>query len=515
MAGTSLADNSSKRVLILHSYHQGFHWTDRIMAGIQSTFEEHENIELFVNYMDTKRHSSEQYFEQLKTLYSTKFQHVKFDAIISSDDLALDFLLKYRDQLFPGTPVVFSGLNNFSDDRLNGQSGYTGIYEKYDVAGTIDLMLKIHPNTKQITTIADSTRSGKIFDSMLRKVEPLFANTITFNHIRDASPQAIQQSLQQLPKNSLVLWAIYLRTPSGTTLSSGESVKFVSENSPVATYCIWDVVGQGVVGGKITSPNYQGNIAAKMVLRLFSGEDINQIEVIGSPLTNILDFRQMQRFNIKPKDVPAGSIFLNKPESFYERYFQYVWVFAVITFLLLVTIIFLITIIMLKKKRDIFEGMAMHDQLTGLYNRYYLQEVAVQKLSEAIRHKEDLCLLVLDLDHFKLINDTHGHQVGDDVLCSFSTLLLEHNRSEDLVARIGGEEFVILLNHCNATRAIEKAQSLRQLVANSMPHNLTVTVSIGIAELHSEGEPFDNLLKRADEAVYQAKENGRNCVVFL
>ena len=126
-SNSSLATTTKKRVLVLHAYHQGFHWTDRIMQGVHKVFDNHKNIELFVNYMDTKRRSDPEYFGLLRDLYATKYQHFKFDAIISSDDHALDFLLQYRDQLFPGTPVVFSGLNAFSADRLKGNKNYTGV----------------------------------------------------------------------------------------------------------------------------------------------------------------------------------------------------------------------------------------------------------------------------------------------------------------------------------------------------------------------------------------------------
>jgi hypothetical protein len=111
--------------------------------------------------MDTKRRSDPTYFKQLKDLYAKKYEFVEFDAIVSSDDHALDFLLKYRDELFPNTPVVFSGINIFSQERLKGKSKFTCIYESYDVSGTLDLMLRLHPKTTNIATVSDDTLSGQ------------------------------------------------------------------------------------------------------------------------------------------------------------------------------------------------------------------------------------------------------------------------------------------------------------------------------------------------------------------
>jgi len=485
------------------------------MTGIESGFEGRDDVELFINYMDTKRRSGDAYFKQLRDLYAIKYQFVKFDAIISSDDHALDFLLTYRDDLFPDTPVVFSGLNSFTSSRLKGLKNFTGIYESYDVTGTIELMLELHPETDSIFAITDDTRSGHIFKGLVKEAESKFTNRVKINYLHNLPPKNLQDTLVQLPDNSLVLWVIYLRMPSGGTLSSPESVRLVTEASQFPTYCIWDVVGQGVVGGKITSPNFQGKNAAEITLRILQDESIENIPVRSSPLLYKFDFKAMQRFELSSNQIPEPSIILNKPESFYDIYKRYVWIISGILILLLTVIAFLVTIIILNRKRDKYAKMAMRDQLTGLYNRYYLEEVAAQKLSEAIRHHQSVFLLILDLDLFKIINDTHGHPIGDIVLREFATLLEEQNRSEDIVARIGGEEFVIMLEHCNAIEAERKAQLIRKKVAKLDPNGIPITVSIGMAELNPKGETFSELLERADTALYQAKDNGRNCVVLI
>lgn len=509
-----IAATEKKRVLVLHSYHQGFHWTDRITQGINSVFEQRDDIELFVNYMDTKRMSSKAYYEQLKVLYQTKYQFTTFDAIISSDDNALDFLLDSQDQLFPNTPVIFSGLNNFSDDRLRGLSNFTGVYESYDVAGTIELMLKLHPETKTIAAITDDTRSGHIFKELIESADKL-NQSVDIKYLHDFSKSELQQALNSLPENSLALWAIYLRMPNGSTLSSEESVGFVSEVSPVPTYCVWDVVGQGVVGGKITSPNFQGKSAAEIALRILQGEDPSSIPVKGSSLENIFDYNTMQRFGIDLESLPSNSIVLNKPVNFYTRYKQYVWIFSSIILVLLIAVISLVTIIILRKKSEQYEGLAMRDELTGVYNRRYLEETGGHKLAEAHRHHEKTCLLMLDLDHFKAVNDTHGHPFGDKVLQAFSKLMQKHCRSEDIIARIGGEEFIILMSHCDIQKAKQKAEAIRTSVETLKPDGVMITTSIGIAELFQPSETLVSLIARADKAIYKAKNAGRNQVVAI
>jgi len=485
------------------------------MAGIESGLKGRDDVELFTSYMDTKRRSGDAYFKQLRDLYAIKYQFTKFDAIISSDDHALDFLLEYRDDLFPETPVVFSGLNDFTPSRLKNLKKFTGIYESYDVTGTVELMLELHPGTESIFAITDETLSGQIFKGLVQEAGSKLIDRVKINYLHNLSPKNLQETLVQLPDNSLVLWVIYLRMPSGGTLSSPESVRLITEASQVPTYTVWDVVGQGVVGGKITSPKFQGENAAEITLRILQGESIENIPVRSSPLVYKFDFKAMQRFGLSSNQIPEPSIILNKPESFYDIYKRYVWILSGVLILLLTIIAFLVTVMILNRNRDKYERMAMQDHLTGLYNRHYLECVAPQKLSEAIRHHQSIFLLMLDLDLFKIINDTHGHSSGDDVLREFATLLKEQNRSEDIVSRIGGEEFVIILGHCNAIEAKRKAQLIRKKVTELEPDGIPITVSIGMAELNPKGETFSELLERADTALYQAKANGRNCVVSI
>jgi two-component system cell cycle response regulator len=168
----------------------------------------------------------------------------------------------------------------------------------------------------------------------------------------------------------------------------------------------------------------------------------------------------------------------------------------------------------LQVQQERLEQLAMTDQLTGLFNRHYLQHVVQKTISSAIRHDIDLCLMVIDVDHFKKVNDEHGHTIGDVVLTHISGLLSTTARNEDIVARYGGEEFVIVLDHCSLDAALEKAEFLRTGIEQLRPEDLTVTASFGVTQYRKEdGEDFNSFFARADVAVYRAKSRGRNCVV--
>lgn len=169
------------------------------------------------------------------------------------------------------------------------------------------------------------------------------------------------------------------------------------------------------------------------------------------------------------------------------------------------------THITMKLQRDQLNHLAFHDQLTGLYNRHYLLEVAEDGVRKALRNKTKFWLLMIDIDNFKKINDTHGHAVGDLILQEVASALQTGLRSYDMVSRFGGEEFIILFSACSKNATIKKADKLLKKIEALKINDITVTISIGIASLLLDNkDDLISLLKRSDDALYLAKANGRN-----
>jgi diguanylate cyclase (GGDEF)-like protein len=158
----------------------------------------------------------------------------------------------------------------------------------------------------------------------------------------------------------------------------------------------------------------------------------------------------------------------------------------------------------------------MSDMLTGTYNRRRLVELGEQEIARAERYEQPLCLAMLDLDHFKGINDTHGHAVGDAALRHAAEAIKGRVRSYDHVGRYGGEEFVIVAPNTNLEGARRLAEAVREAVAKTQlsanGKMVPITVSIGVAQWLAD-ESLDEILRRADAALYRAKETGRNRVV--
>lgn len=168
-----------------------------------------------------------------------------------------------------------------------------------------------------------------------------------------------------------------------------------------------------------------------------------------------------------------------------------------------------------KQLEQKLECLATHDSLTSLYNRGELDARLAQELERARRYQRPLSLLVLDIDHFKSVNDTHGHQAGDEALRHLGATLANACRQLDIVARYGGDEFVVVMPEALPVDARGRAESLCRTIADrplllGSGQSLSLSISIGISAYPEHGETPDQLLAAADHALYAAKAGGRN-----
>jgi len=163
--------------------------------------------------------------------------------------------------------------------------------------------------------------------------------------------------------------------------------------------------------------------------------------------------------------------------------------------------------------------MAITDPLTGLHNRRYMESHLKTLVEEAMQRGRSLSLLIIDIDYFKAVNDTHGHDVGDAVLKEFAVRLRRNIRGIDLACRLGGEEFVVVMPDTDLAKAYAVAERLRKQIAGEpfcregSGQGLVVTASVGLATLEAADDTPETILKRADQALYCAKRDGRNRVV--
>ena len=314
-------EEPAKRVLVLNSYNKGFPQTDAIVNGVESVLKPEENdMELRIEYMDSKATKYDtQYKEKLYELYNYKYGNQTFELVISSDDNAFNFLREYHEDIFPGTPVVFCGVNNLEVPALIDPDEFTGIIELQSIKETIDLGLKLHPETQQIVFVVDNTPTGDYLWSQIQENFKYYKDVRMTRLDESLSLEQIEDEVSKLSDDTIVLFGTYNRDKSGRYYSFGEAAARVSRASarPMYGYSV-QVLPYGIVGGKLFGGFYHGQVAAEMAKRILAGEAVHDIPVIIEPQTQTMfDYNQMQRWGIKESDLPEGSIVVNKPYSFY------------------------------------------------------------------------------------------------------------------------------------------------------------------------------------------------------
>ncbi|MCL2441124.1 MAG: sensor domain-containing diguanylate cyclase [Treponema sp.] len=170
----------------------------------------------------------------------------------------------------------------------------------------------------------------------------------------------------------------------------------------------------------------------------------------------------------------------------------------------------------LKNMQSVFELMAITDPLTGIFNRRHFLEIARISIEKARRHKENCFFIMFDIDKFKLVNDTYGHQIGDKVLMDVTTRIKADIRPYDLFARYGGEEFIIFASGISIKEVCDMTERLRVSLCDRKYEyeNISIESSASFGIAHMYDYNLEKAIKQSDEALYTAKRNGRNCVVF-
>lgn len=340
---------TKKKLLVLHSYYKGFEWSDSIDQGIGHALSGHgKDLSVYTEYMDLKRFPEVPHIESLRRVLRIKYSRTRFDAILGTDDHAFQFLLQYRDELFPGTPVIFCGVNDFDPAMLQGHPDFTGIVEKLDIRGTLEIALKLHPDTKRVAVIVDTTPTGIGTLKEVRNVQTFFSDRVHFDIYDDIAMADLLKAVGGFTDVTLVLLLNFNRDSLGNNYSHWEAIELLHAVSRVPIYSVWDFfTGRGIVGGIITSGTDQGRAAGDQALRVLNGEKASSIPIVMElPRRILFDYEQMKRFGLRTRDLPADSIVLNLPGTFYRVNKTIIWTLGVLlVFLSITTVILVLNIV--------------------------------------------------------------------------------------------------------------------------------------------------------------------------
>ena len=423
----------AKKILILHSYHRGLSWTENISSGIESVLREAQafgmKISIDYEYMDTKRFSTEEYYRRLIELY--KYKKLTYDVIIAADDNALNFLLKNRDDLFGSVPVVFCGVNFFSKKGLKGKKFYTGVVEAFDVKATLDVAIRLHPETSNFIIIGDSTTTSVKDRIAVKKAEPEFRKkNITFTYLTNGDIKEYTRLLQKSEKGTVAIAMHLNRDSRGNFYTFEESFDIYTQNVMIPVYTFWDFyLGRGAMGGMIISGITQGEEAARKALKVLKGYSADDIPVLmESPNTYMFDYRVMEKYDISISDLPKGSVVINSPKSLADLYRENKAVIhGVLAFIIfLVGVIITLTLNILKRRRiekELVRTNIAYDRFVPHKFLDYLGKENITDVMLGDNVQKEMTVLFSDIRSFTSLSEKMSPEENFNFLNSYLNLV--------------------------------------------------------------------------------------------
>jgi signal transduction histidine kinase/CheY-like chemotaxis protein len=321
-------------VLYINSYTLGYYWTDSLISGIQESFSTRPDISLYIEFIDGKRFRHTQ-FDQLYALFKKKYSAIRFDAVILTDNDALDFIMMYGDSLVPGVPRIFGGVNNPGDYRFKGREFY-GILDAVTLKEEIDLIIRVIPECKKIYLITDNSAISLSNLSIAKRIEPLYVSQLKFEYIHNYAPDSLMQAVSEFEKGNAIAMINYYQDNQGNPVDVEATYREIARRSAVPIITDNEsLFGNGFAGGIINRGAAHGREIAKLTLNFVDNKDfIPNQQIVKQKGISCFDYQVLKRFNISEKLLPGGSVIINKPQSFF-KYLKYIFLLLIVIGMLL------------------------------------------------------------------------------------------------------------------------------------------------------------------------------------
>lgn len=528
--------NEERQVLILYSLGSDSvsTWQKLVHKGLYDELGR-RNLDstpaIFEERFDANLVGEAQALEGMAPYLRTKYASVNFDAIITENAVAAAFLSAHP-ELFPGVPRHY-----VNHGRKDWQPSDGAGYEvRSDFARAIGIIPQVAQGVRRIAVVGDQSARCQEWITAIRAVAQAYSKQLTFEYWDNQTYEDLHRAAHGLDRSTAIFLLVTQRDSAGAVMPSSELARSLAATTqaPVFTHTE-SMLQTGVVGGYVISGESVGRMIAQILLGEPASRDKLQMYQF--------DFPAVQRFRLH--NLPPEAEVLNRPVAVWDLY-RWQIISGVTLIVLqgaLITALFFAlrdrrrTTLALADERNNLEDrvlqrtlellqanqklekLATTDPLTGIANRRKMTDQISHELERARRFHHPLSVLMIDIDHFKRINDTYGHEVGDKAIVATAKQLTESMRGVDFVARFGGEEFVLLMPETHVEVAMHAAERLRATIsAMSVPAEdgaaVALTISVGVSFADPMGAPDtpSSLLVRADKALYRAKREGRNRV---
>ena len=335
---TFLFANSS--ILIINSYHKGYEWSDSIIKGIENTLYPHTNIDINILYMDSKRISTLEYFQNLKELYKVQLKNRKYDLVLAVDRFAYDFVLENYNELFKDELILSVGIENFDKERLkkyNLENKVSALLEKRDLKANVKLIETIIPSIKKLYVINDKSENAKHTEPLIKELFDDFEGKYELIYLREDSLKALEKRFSKFEENSALLFVRFYKNSNGELNKNQEIAKFIND-AKIPIFITDSIFNKkGAVGGKIVELEKFGNSSGQMALDIL--ENKKSIVKLSEDFIYVFDALKLDNFTLSISQINHDYEVVNKRITFYDKYRGFInFVFTISPFLILLII---------------------------------------------------------------------------------------------------------------------------------------------------------------------------------
>ena len=372
-------------------------------------------VEIYTEEMDLSRFKSEAYSARFRDYLRSKYAGRKIDVVVGAMGPSLDFLVKDGKDVFPGTPIVFCGIDKRELDSLVLPSNATGVLVSRQFHPTLETALRLHPDTKQIVVVSGTSEFDTRLVDQAKAEFHSFSDRLTFTWLSALPMPELLVELAKLPPHTVVLYTTMFQDGAGTPFVPHEVAERITAASSAPVYGFVDqYLGRGIVGGQLYSVGTQGEEAAKLTLRILAGTGAETLPFVVPEAGKLMfDWRQLQRWGISEDKLPPGSIVQFEQFSFWELYR---WrIVAVVAFVVIQTLL-IIALLAQQSRRSRAEALRQRSEET------------LQKLTGQLMHLQEL-------ERRRIAGELHD-SLGQElaIIRNRATVALQHSDEPILIS---------------------------------------------------------------------------------
>ncbi len=310
----------ASNILIINSYHKGYEWSDSIINGIEETLYNNLEIDINILYMDSKRVTSKDYFDNLRQLYKVQLKDRKYDLIIAVDRFAYDFLLDIYNEIFSNEPILTVGIENFSYDnakKYGVEKNLSVLLEKRDLKGNIKVIEKFMPSIKKLYIINDKSLNALHTEPLIQELIDDFNGTYELIYLKEDSLEDLEKRFFRIEEDSAALFIRFYKNRDGE-LNKNQEIARVIKNAKIPIFITDSIfIKKGAIGGKIVDLNKFGHSSGKMTLEILN-KKISKV-VISDDFYYVFDAQKLEEFSLPINALHEEYKLVNQKLTFYDR----------------------------------------------------------------------------------------------------------------------------------------------------------------------------------------------------